>query len=159
MFSSQLYIWLFVNSKNWSIQGMGLRKRKGSADSRQASCCVYVGMRLPNSCWGMGQWCGSHFSFSRAGTLRQYISRLALESFQDSLALTSSARNRERFWKPHPCQKAITVPPWLCNVALFLSTALPCARHISHLLATAQEASVCLLTHNQKWLRSKQQLG
>jgi len=104
----------------------------------------------------MGQWCGSHFFFSRAGKQRQNISRLALEGFQDSLALTSSARNRGRHSRNHIPIEA----PLLYHLgsAVYLSSfplSSPMPETYTQLLAIAEEVSTCLLQHNQKCLGSK----
>lgn len=88
---------------------------------------------------------------------RQNISRLALEGFQDSLALTSSTRNRGR----HSGNYILVERPLLYYLGsaacLFLSTAL--SSTCTHLLAIAEEVSTCLLNHSQKWLASNQQLA
>lgn len=125
----------------------------------QASCSVDVRGRLPNSCCGMGQWCGSHLSFNRAGKGRQNISRLALEGFQDSFALTSSARNRGRHSGNHiPVERPrlYHLSFTACLSSFPLSSPLPDT--YTHLPAIAEEVSTYLLQHNQKCLGSKQQL-
>lgn len=73
----------------------------------QGICSADVRESLPNSCWVMGQWHGSYFSFSRAGKWRQNISRLALEGFQDSFALASSARNRRHSENHIPAKRPL----------------------------------------------------
>ena len=108
----------------------------------------------------MGQWCGSHFSFSRAGKRRQNISRLALEGFQDSLALTSSARNRGRHSGNHiPVERPLLyhLGSTVCLSSFPLPSPLP--KTYTYLLAIAEEVSTYLHNHNQKWLGSKQQLA
>lgn len=136
-----------------------MRRRKWSADSVQTSCSVDVRRRLPNSCLGMGQCCGSHFSFRRAGKRRENISKLALEGFQDSLALTSFARNRGRHSGNHtPVKRPLL---YLLGSAACLSSfplLSPLPKAYTHLLAIVEEVSACLLQHNQKWLGSGQQL-